>query len=688
MSSTKKQCISQRTRTFTKLFWLTLIALAILKLLSIGQNIHISKVALDSICHPIVTHGILVIFALTSAVKLYFISIFSYLQELQVFSQLFGVITYTIFVIYTTITSSLIFSQIYSSFVIWFSDSGTEIVMEQAQSLLRSYDQDFTICLTAVILSLCIIWIGGTNRAGPIVILLLWSFAMMLPLWESNPSFIAGSQACAILLDLSKVKFVLLYHFFINWITQICLQVLIGISSLAVPIVSSVKMAVAKDHVQTNPNSSFHRIYPECSSEASDESDSETVISSSVRSFRSNCPSPQRSESMLQSSQDLNKSLDSTKSWSPSIIRTNMCTSSVHSLNNSIADKQSSVLNVSFGGATKRNLFDNHQNGMHTFDVHHAQQLSSSQSRFSRQFEDDLASQKSMSMNSLNRRAPFYDVPDEFQSEITGLNISDSKYKRAPSNSFVALSTSESQLRQRRNLICPSRLHNITTATSPTSQASWVAGGYWNNSTSPQKQSGRTDAEGCVPLSLQMPELYPMMSRTSSQSSGFESQTSSVHNLGAPLADRDSRESSVCAAELASVFSSDSLQPCDSVSQCGVTDEHLPQLVYSAITSASQTFLRPSVDAYRKSGSLMNLNSPGDLNLNRLSMTNQEHQSSSSSPARSSVTYHQFGTQRVQNSRTYNFNKLTNNLPVIQSGSLLKSWRDRSTQQLSAGPDS
>lgn len=213
MSNTNKQCISQRKHTFTKLIWLALIALAIVKLLSIGQNIHISKLALDSVCHPIVTHVILVIFALTSSVKLYLVSIFSYLQDFQVFSQLFGVITYTLFAIHTTITGSLIFSKFYSSFVLWYSDSDSEIVMEQAQNILRSYDQDFTVCLAAVILSLFIVWIGGTKRAGPIVVLLLWSFAMMLPLWESNPAFIAGGEVYAILLDLSKVKFLLLYQF-------------------------------------------------------------------------------------------------------------------------------------------------------------------------------------------------------------------------------------------------------------------------------------------------------------------------------------------------------------------------------------------------------------------------------------------------------------------------------------------
>lgn len=447
-------------------------------------------------------------------------------------------------------------------------------------------------------------------------------------------------------------------------------------------------MAVAKEHVQANLNSSFHRIYPECNSDASDESDSETVLSSSVRSLRSSCPSPQRSESALYSSQDLNKSLDSTKSWSPSLMRTSVCTPSVHSLNDSIADKQSSVLNASFGGISKRNLFEHHQNGMQV-NVQHAEPLSSSQSMYIRQFNGNLASQKSMSMASLNRRAPFYDVPDEFQSGITGLNISDCRYKQAPTNSFVALSTPESQHRKHRNLICPSRLHNITTATNlPALQTSWVAGGYWNNNnTSPQKQTGRNNTAGVVPLSLQLPELYPKLSRTSSQSSGFESQASSMHDMGAAMVDRDSRESSVCAAELASVFSSDNLQPCDSVSQCGVPDEpflHHPQLVYSAISTASQTFVRPTVDTYSKNDSMSNLNSPTDLNLTRLSTTSHENQFLATSP----VTYHQFGTQRVQNSRTYNFNKLTNNLPVIQSGSLLKSWRDRSMHQLSTGQES
>lgn len=188
----------------------------------------------------------------------------------------------------------------------------------------------------------------------------------------------------------------------------------------------------------------------------------------------------------------------------------------------------------------------------------------------------------------------FHTIPDDFQNKLNlGTN-----YLQESSSPRTTTTTQFSDLRQRTDVLTPSRL---TVNTEP-QQTSWVAGGYWN--TSPQKQFPQTSKI----------DFCPILSRTSSQSSGFESQAGSVHNIF----EKNSRESSVCGDDIdrASVFS-------------------------EPVRRSEQTFIAPSTSS-------LNLNQP---------------------------LYHQFGTQRIQNGGgPFTFQKMTKTLPNIPKGSLLKDW--------------
>ena len=88
----------------------------------------------------------------------------------------------------------------------------------------------------------------------------------------------------------------------------------------------------------------------------------------------------------------------------------------------------------------------------------------------------------------------------------------------SPALSTVSYCTSGYQ-RYSNSIVSPPRLNSIAGP-----EASWVAGGYWSNS--PRKQNVEPIA------------VYPVLSRTSSQSSGFESQNFP--------SEKNSRENSIC----------------------------------------------------------------------------------------------------------------------------------------------
>lgn len=242
-------------------------------------------------------------------------------------------------------------------------------------------------------------------------------------------------------------------------------------------------------------NSSFHRIYAD-SDDLSDHSDNETVFSSSS-SFRKN-HTPRT---------PFNASINTTRSISPSVFTPSTLRATHSSMNS---------LNRSFCNDIRRsssNFQSSHQN-----------------------------------LNTL------YDVPEDFQSGITQLNISDKysclrpqstcdSFATAPSQSFPFGPYEVSQqppLRYRSgsaSIIGPSRLQH-----SSDNNTSWLAGGYWNASASPTKRTATTHPASSSSTSHFAPPPQ-LTSRTSSQSSGFESRESSI---------------------------SPAINPSDSVSQCGI----------------------------------------------------------------------------------------------------------------------
>lgn len=208
----------------------------------------------------------------------------------------------------------------------------------------------------------------------------------------------------------------------------------------------------------------------------------------------------------------------------------------------------------------------------------------------------------------------FHTIPDDFQNK---LNLG-SKSNYLPGSPST---TQFSDLRQRTDVLTPSRL---TVNTEP--QPSWVAGGYWN--TSPQKQFPQTSKI----------DFCPIRSRTSSQSSGFESRAGSVHNIF----EKNSRESSICGDDIdrASVFS----EPAYNRKRNFVPENLNLNESFSkkSIAPSEQTFIAPSTSS-------LNFNQP--------------------------ILYHQFGTQRVYNGGgPFTFQKMTKTLPNIPKGSLLKDW--------------
>lgn len=122
------------------------------------------------------------------------------------------------------------------------------------------------------------------------------------------------------------------------------------------------------------------------------------------------------------------------------------------------------------------------------------------------------------SRNSIN------DIPDDFESGITRLSISgvsDSNFRhRFPMKRSMEPDSISLSGHRKPHLLFPSRLssNNDFPRLVAAHKASWVAGGFWNNS-SPQKRQ-----QPLQTMHMTKPaDVYPIMSRTSSQSSGFES---------------------------------------------------------------------------------------------------------------------------------------------------------------------
>lgn len=285
-------------------------------------------------------------------------------------------------------------------------------------------------------------------------------------------------------------------------------------------------------------NNSFHRIDADVNSDVSDESDIESELNVSNMSDRSR-------RSMWNDTTILNSTL---ASKAPSIISTNRSfyrkpfTASTQSINSirTIPNK-----NTSFGSV--RDLRDNR------LDLSLREQLNRSAFTMASPASNFVNRKQCLTPLSGNfshtdyadttircsSRNSNYEIPDDVESGITQLSISGLGEKQMTYGKQAGIFGSPEQirdsLRYRKPIISPSRLSMNENHLS-VNQSSWLAGGYWNN-TSPQKK--------CMLQQNQLKcgqkvvaEVFPLMSRTSSHSSGFESMQNSTNN--------NSRENSLC----------------------------------------------------------------------------------------------------------------------------------------------
>jgi hypothetical protein len=399
-------------------------------------------------------------------------------------------------------------------------------------------------------------------------------------------------------------------------------------------------------------DSSFHRIYSDCDEDLSEHSDEE-LSTSYESSFTPRNRKYQRSI--------INNSFSSIKSLSPSELTNgtlrNRWTNSASILNHSFRN-ESQPSSYTHYSPPKENLF--------------LQQRANDQSYFFPNKFD--AAKKCTSMSSLN---PSYRIADDCQTKLTGLNISGINYANnrtitcsSPTPSIISVN------RQRSHLLTPSRLNfnqdfnNHSSIATPVTQTSWVAGGFFvKNSMSPQKRpQPQTD------------DLHPILSRTSSQSSGFESHTSSLHNIYG----NGSRGSSIAGdADYVSIFS-EPKNFSDSVSQVGHRKNTTPSFTFGSTTLQKPKAIFPDLNNTQPTF-IGPISCPTDslTNYSTFPWTNCRD---SSTPR---PVYHQFGTHRGTIGGSYSgsmdslnlFNKSSfHRSPVIRKGSLLKTLYDnRST---------
>lgn len=132
-------------------------------------------------------------------------------------------------------------------------------------------------------------------------------------------------------------------------------------------------------------------------------------------------------------------------------------------------------------------------------------------------------------------RNSLYDIPNDFESSITQLSINgDGPKQRRRTHGFGSTDHLRESLPQHKPVLFPSRL-SVKDGHVAANQ-SWVAGGYWNN-TSPHKKSAYELNRSQMDHYAMEPPT--MISRTSSRSSGFES-------LAANSIANNSRENSLC----------------------------------------------------------------------------------------------------------------------------------------------
>lgn len=266
----------------------------------------------------------------------------------------------------------------------------------------------------------------------------------------------------------------------------------------------------------------------------------ESELNTSLRSNMSSFSKRSWNESKLHNS---TLSSESPSLYSHSLLSRRSYAASTQSIA-SLKQQQPSAMNATFvpdrsfhgGFATQMVLPPNRLNSSQTAfnqsDLFPERQCSSRLSFHSmnKTFTNGADYLRSPSCNSM------YDIPNDFESGITRLNISGlgnklcNNMKRPSAHVFGSSDAFDDALRHRQSILTPSRLslNEPHHSMNQSSSSSWLAGGFWN-STSPQKKvlhhANHLRADH---LAATREMHMPIISRASSKSSGFESRENSL----------------------------------------------------------------------------------------------------------------------------------------------------------------
>lgn len=353
----------------------------------------------------------------------------------------------------------------------------------------------------------------------------------------------------------AKLDFFFLMLNSCNYISFLCfsfLQLLVIWSANFISLWNFVFLhPISKTETKTS-NNSFHRIYSECNSDVSDDSEVESELNTSLQSNIS-----VRSKKSVRSNKcNIGAGLVSN---APSVFSSTASTlykpHSMYSLNNLSQTTNTNSFRYErcndFSRASQMNLSNNIYDGNQSF--YSSVSGSNAIDPFARKQLSPKFGAPSMAepsyhgLNQFNMAKSDFDIrcssrnsineiPDDFESGITQLSISGLTEKRFRyKNQARTLMTPEPMtlLRNRNTLVMPSRLsfNESHQRAAAAHQSSWLAGGYWNNSTSPQKrQHLHASSQPNNHLYGQTKEVFPIISRCSSQSSGFESMKNGYEN--------------------------------------------------------------------------------------------------------------------------------------------------------------
>lgn len=281
-------------------------------------------------------------------------------------------------------------------------------------------------------------------------------------------------------------------------------------------------------------NTSFHRIESEANSDASDDSDVESELNTSLRSNVSSFSKRSWNETKLHNSTLSSNSPSNYSHCSLPQRSYAVSTQSIGSLKQAPLMNKTFAPDRSFHGGSHMDLTHSRLNASITScnqSEYYPQRQCSSRMSFhsmNKTFTNGADTYRSPSRNSL------YDIPNDFESGITRLNISgigskQFNMKKPSAHVFGSSDAFGDILRHRKTVLTPSRLslNESHHSTNQSSSSSWLAGGFWN-STSPQKKNShhlnsfRTDHHATIK------EMHPIISRASSKSSGFESRENSL----------------------------------------------------------------------------------------------------------------------------------------------------------------